>query len=178
MKKVIIGIFAGLVVSVGLVMTIMYFSYNNKEVRLREAITAKIEVNKSSYTKMWEVLNQKAGVTKEYAKNFKEIYPDLIAGRYSNGQGQLMNWIQEHNPNFDTNLYKDLMMSIEAQRESFHSNQVALQDLSRQHNSLLKTIPSKWFLSSVEPIDVPNVINDEAEKAFETGKEVKMNLFE
>ena len=155
----------------------MYISYTNQEVELREGITAKIKDNESNYTKMWEILTQKAGVTQQYSKDFKEIYPELIKGRYSNGGGDLMMWIKEHNPDFDTSLYKDLMMSIEAQRESFHTTQEQLLDMSRQHNVLLSKIPSKWFLSGVGPIDIPIVINDAAEEAFATGKETKMELF-
>ena len=88
-----------------------------------------------------------------------------------------MNWIQEHNPNFDTSLYNKLMVSIEGQRESFHNTQKQLIDLSRQHSTLLKVVPSKWFLSDIQKIEIPVVINDASEKAFETGKEVPMNLF-
>lgn len=157
---------------------LMNFTYQNKEVRLSEAIYAKIDDNKSHYTKMWEILQNQAGVSKQYAKDFKEIYPQLISGRYSNGQGQFMNWIQEHNPNFDTSLYNKLMVSIEGQRESFHTTQRQLIDLSRQHNVLLKEVPSKWFLSDVAKIEIPVVINDASEKAFETGKEQPMNLFD
>jgi hypothetical protein len=155
----------------------MYFSYHNQNVDLTEQINAKINVNKANYSKMWEIISQQAQVSEKYADDFKEIYPKLMEGRYSNGQGQLMNWIQEHNPNFDTSLYTKLMNSIEAQRESFFTNQVQLQDLSRQHNVLIKRAPSKWFLSSVEPIEVPNVINRASEKAFETGIEQEMKLF-
>lgn len=126
---------------------------------------------------MWEILTQKAGVSSEYAKQFKEIYPELISGRYSNGQGQLMQWIQEHNPEFDSSLYLDVMRSIESQRESFHTTQRQLIDLSRQHNVLLARVPSKWFLSSVDPIDIPVVINDQAMEAFKNEREQKMELY-
>ena len=177
MKKSIIVLVLGVLGLLALIAVIMNFSYKNSEIRLREQITSKIEVNKSSYTKMWEIITTQANVADKYSKDFKEIYPQLISGRYSNGGGQLMQWIQEHNPNFDTSLYKKLMRSVEAQRESFHTNQVQLQDLSREHNTLLKVFPSSLFLSDIKPIDVPNVINVETQKAFETGIEQKMELF-
>ncbi len=177
MKTTLLVASVAIMITLGTVCASMYFSYQNQEVELREAISAKIEDNKSHYTKMWEILTGKAGVSKEYAKQFKEIYPKLIEGRYSKGGGQMMMWIQEHNPTFDTGLYKDVSMAIESQRESFHTTQRQLIDLSRQHNILLKRVPSKWFLSGVESIDIPVIINDAAEKAFETGKETKMELF-
>lgn len=176
MKKGLLVLGLIFAVSAG-ILTVMYFNYQNQEVELSEAIHSKIKDNKSHYTKMWEIITQKAGVSQEYAKQFESIYPKLIAGRYSNGQGQIMQWITEHNPNLDTSLYKDVQRAIEGQRESFHTTQRQLIDLSRQHNILLKRVPSKWFLSSVEPIKIPVVINDESEKAFNTGREVKMTLY-
>lgn len=155
----------------------MSISATNSESRIRNTITAKIKVNKSSYTKMFEILTEEAGVSKQYANDFKEIYPKLVAGRYNNGNGQMMQWIQEHNPTFDTKLYQKVMQSIEAQRESFHTNQEQLADLSREHDNLLTTWPSRIFLSDKKHIDIPIVINDEAEAAFATGKEKHMNLF-
>lgn len=177
MKKTGLIVSFGIIMILGIIFTAMYFNYQNKEVRLSESIHSKVKDNKSHYTKMWEVLQNQAGVSKQYAKDFKEIYPKLIEGRYSKGQGQMMNWIQEHNPNFDTSLYNKLMISIEGQRESFHTTQRQLIDLSRQHNTLLKTIPSKWFLSSVNKIEIPVIVNDASEKAFSTGKEQPMKLF-
>lgn len=177
MKKTLIFIGIGIVAIIATILVVMNFSYQNTEVEIREQINAKINVNKASYSKMWEIISQKAEVSEKYSQDFKEIYPGLISGRYSNGQGQLMNWIQEHNPNFDTSLYKDLMVSIEGQRESFFTNQEQLQDLSRQHNVLLNRVPSKWFLGDVEKIEVPNVINVESQRAFDTGLEQDMQLF-
>ena len=178
MKKTVNYVVIGICAIALIVIGAMYFTYQNQEVRLAESITAKIEDNKSHYTKMWEVLTNQAGVSKQYAKDFKEIYPALVSGRYSNGQGQMMQWIQEHNPNFDTSLYNKLMVSIEGQRESFHNTQRQLIDLNRQHETLLKTVPSKWFLGNKSSIDIPVVINDASEKAFETEKETPMNLFD
>jgi hypothetical protein len=89
----------------------------------------------------------------------------------------MMQWIQEHNPQFDTSLYKQVMTSIEAQRESFHTTQVELIDLSRQHNTLLKKFPGNWFLSDVPPIKIPVIVNDATDKAFKSGKEAMPELF-
>jgi len=177
MKKTIIIGLIGILAVVGVVWGVMGITYGNEEIRLRETMTAKIEVNQSSYSKMWEILTTQAGVSTQYAKDFKEIYPELIEGRYSNGQGRMMSWIQEHNPNFDISLYNKLMRSIEAQRESFHTNQTQLADLSRQHRTLLREFPSRIFLTNIEDIDVPIVINDETVEAFKNEREVEMELF-
>jgi hypothetical protein len=177
MKKTIIIASAAILVLLGVVYISMSISATNREASLRNSIEAKIKDNKSNYTKMFEILVEQAGVSAQYAEDFKEIYPSLVEGRYNHGGGQMMQWIQEHNPTFDTSLYKQVMTSIEAQRESFHSTQQQLTDLSRQHNNLLTMFPTSWFLSDVEKIEIPIVINNAAEKAFSSGKEDSMNLF-
>ena len=177
MKNILlISVFAGIFI-IGGIYFLMSIVYQNEEIALRETILTKIEDNKSNYTKMWEIITKQADVSAKYADDFKEIYPSLIEGRYDNGGGQMMQWIQEHNPEFDTGLYSKLMVSIEAQRESFHNTQKQLLDLSRQHNTLLHQIPSRWFLGGIEQIEIPIVINDAAEEAFATGKEPTMELF-
>jgi len=74
----IVSIIAGLVIVIGC----MFFSYNNK-VSLRNQSTAQIGKIEGVYDKMWKVIQQKAQVTSEYKDAFKEIYPELISGRYS-----------------------------------------------------------------------------------------------
>lgn len=177
MKKVLI--FAGIlgVLTLGTIGVSMWVSYENQNVELTQAINAKVKDNQSHYTKMWEILTQQAGVSKEYANDFKEVYPALMTGRYGAGQGQMMNWIKEHNPDFDTSLYSKLMVSIEGQRESFNTTQQQLIDLSRQHNVLINRIPSRWFLGYVESIEVPVLVNKETQEGFQTGLEQEMELF-
>lgn len=177
MKKAILICVAAVFLLLGAIYLSMSVSASNKEAKLRNAIEGKVKVNKSAYTKMFEILVNEAGVSRQYAKDFKAIYTPMIEGRYKHGGGQMMQWITEHNPNFDTKLYEKLMISIEAQRESFHTNQTELIDLSREHNDLLTMFPTKWFLSDKKPIEIPVVINNASEKAFSTGKEESMNLF-
>lgn len=177
MRNTILIVTASIAVLFGIIYVSMSISASNREASLRNSIEAKIKDNKSNYTKMFEILVEQAGVSAQYAEDFKEIYPSLVEGRYKHGGGQMMQWIQEKNPTFDTSLYKQVMTSIEAQRESFHSTQQQLTDLSRQHNNLLTMFPTKWFLSDIQKIEIPIVINDAADKAFSSGKEESMNLF-
>ena len=96
MKKIFtIGIFAFILV-LGITIFGMYLSYNNQEVRLRNLAEAQRGKVESNFDAMWKIISQQAQVTSEYKDAFKEIYPELIAGRYSNGNGQFMQWIKEN----------------------------------------------------------------------------------
>ena len=155
----------------------MYFSYNNQDARLRaqaEAQRGKIE---GVHDKMWKVLQQKAQVSNEYKNAFSEIYPALIEGRYSQGDGSLMKWIQEANPNFDTSLYKDLMQSIEIQRTEFAKVQERMLDIIREHNVLLTTVPSKWFVSNTELIEYTIISSTRSKTVMTTGLDDDVKLF-
>ena len=177
MKK-IIGISIAVIVLIGTVTVLgMYFSYNNQDARLRaqaEAQRGKIE---GVHDKMWKVLQQKAQVSNEYKKAFSEIYPALIEGRYSQGDGSLMKWIQEANPNFDTSLYKDLMQSIEIQRTEFAKVQERMLDVIREHNVLLTTVPSKWFVSNKEQIEYTVISSTRSKTVMTTGLDDDVSLF-
>jgi len=82
---------------------LMYVSYSNSEVRLRNEAEAQQEKLEVVFDATWKIIQQKAGVSSQYAKDFKEIYPELMEGRYNNDRGgALMSWITEHNPEFDT----------------------------------------------------------------------------
>ncbi|MCH5223219.1 MAG: hypothetical protein J1E82_04195 [Muribaculaceae bacterium] len=131
---------------------LLYFYYNNREIELRkesEAQRGKIEAVRD---RMFKVLQEQAKVSTEYRNAFEKIYPEIIAGRYFQG-GEMMKWIQEANPNFDTSLYGQLMNSIDIQRGSFTTEQARMLDLINQRASLIESYPSKWFIRNKTPID-------------------------
>ena len=113
MKKIILlSVAVIMFLGVGTVVG-MYFSYNNKEIALRNQVEAQRGKIEGVHDKMWKVISQKAQVSNEYKDAFTEIYPAIMEGRYSgSGDGSLMKWVTEQNPNFDTSLYKDLSQSI------------------------------------------------------------------
>ena len=166
-----------LVLGIAIVVGGMYVNFNNREVNLRNLAEAQRGNIENVYDKMWKILQQKAQVTDEYKEAFREIYPQLIEGRYSQGDGSLMKWIQESNPNFDTSLYKDLMNSIEVERTYFAAEQKKMLDIIRQHNTLLQTIPSGWFLSGKMPIEYTVISSTKAKNVMQTGEDNDVDLF-
>lgn len=179
--KIILGIsiFLGLVLLIGGLWTLnTNISTDNKEVELRAAITAKVSDQEATFDNMWKILSQKAQVTDQYKNAFKEIYPKLIEGRYSQGDGTLMKWIQESNPSFDVSLYKDLMNSIEIERNAFLTVQRQLIDLKREHDNLLRQWPSKWFINDgVKEIEIKIVSSTRSKEVMKSGKDDEVDLF-
>ncbi len=176
MKK---GIIIGLVVlTFGIIIGIIGTSASNKEISLRSQITAQKQVCEAFYDKLWKVIAQKAQVAEQYKGAFKEIYPQLIEGRYGNEQGgSLMKMITESNPTFDISLYKDLMLSIEAERAGFFMEQKKLIDLNNEHRIVRQSFPASIFIGGRTDIEITIVSSDATKKVMETGKENDIDIF-
>lgn len=158
----------------------MWWNATNAEVSLRNQINAKQKLNEASFDTMWKILKDKADISGQYEKAFREIYPDLIKGRYNGADGKslLMKFVTESNPNFDTSLFKDLMVSVESERKRFLTNQQEILDLQRAHDDIRTRMPSKFFVGHVAPITVTVITSDRTEETFRTGKDNAPGLFE
>ena len=154
----------------------MYFSYNNQEVALRKQAEAQRGKVEGTFDAMWKIISQQAQVSDQYKEAFKEIYPDLISGRYKDNN-TLMKWVQESNPNFDTRLYNTLMQTIEVQREQFKKSQERMLDLIREHETLCETYPSKWFITNTTPIESTIISSTKTKYTMETGVDDGVELF-
>lgn len=154
----------------------MYFSYNNQEVALRKQAEAQRGKVEGTFDAMWKIISQQAQVSDQYKDAFKEIYPDLISGRYKDNN-TLMKWVQESNPNFDTRLYNTLMQTIEVQREQFKKSQERMLDLIREHETLCETYPSKWFITNTTPIEYTIISSTKTKYTMETGVDDDVELF-
>jgi hypothetical protein len=178
-KNLLVGLLV--VGTLVLVPLFMYVGYNNQEVRLRHQIEAQQKKNEVVFDNTWKIIQQQAGVSSEYKDSFRQIYSDIMAGRYSNGaekNGQsMMLWVKEHNPKFDSSLFKKLMTSIEAQRTVFTREQEKLLDLKREHDNLLTVMPSSWFVGGRQAIDVKLVTSGKTNTSFATGEDNDVDLF-
>lgn len=154
----------------------MYISYNNREVSLRKEADAQKGKVESVHDRVWKILQQKAGATEQYREAFERIYPELIGNRYADDQ-TTMKWIQESNPDFDTSLYQDLMQAIEIQRTAFDQTQQRMLDVIRERETLLESIPAKFFISNKTPIDYTIVSSTRTKTVITTGLDDDVDLF-
>lgn len=167
-----------LVIAVIGVLTIVggYFTYNNEEVSLREQAEAQRGKVEGVHDAMWKIISQKAQISQKYREGFDSIYTHIISGRYSQGDGTMMKWIKEANPNFDASLYKDVMDAIEVQRTLFKKEQERMIDIKRQHSTLCKTFPGRWFISNTSEIEYTVVSSTRSKQTMETGVDDEVNL--
>ena len=163
-------------VAILLVLLIMFFTYNNKEIYLRKEADAQRKKIESTHDKMWKVIKQKAEVSDKYRETFERVYPEIIAGRYSDGSSA-MKWIQEANPNFDTSLYNDLMQAIEIQRTHLHNAQTRMLDVIRERASLIERYPSRWFITNKSEIEYEVISSTKTHNVVETRVDDDVDVF-
>lgn len=156
----------------------MYISANNQERQLRNLAEAQRGKIETQYDAMWKIIQQKAKVTDEYKDSFKEIFVGIIDGRYSKGDGSLMKWIQESNPNFDSSMYKDLMNTIDIKRTEFMNTQNRMLDIIREHKNLCMTAPMCWFIANKAEIEYTIVSSTRTKETIQTGIDDDIELFE
>lgn len=176
-RVLILGVLAVLVLT-GLIGGCMYVSYSNSEVQLRNRVAAQQKANETSFDTCWKVISQVAQVAEQYKGAFKEIYPALMEGRYGNARGgALMSWITESNPDFSPKLYEKVAAAVEGQRTVFKRDQQKLIDLKREHDNLLMTIPSSWFVGGRPPVEIQVVTSAKTDATFAAGKEDDVKVF-
>lgn len=179
MKNQSFLIVAGVLAVFAFLFGIAWVSSNNQEVRLRFAIEAKQKANQATFDNMWKKIAQVAEVTDAQKNALKEIFVEHARARTSGGStdGSVMKWITESVPNVDVSVYKNLQNIITSARDSFSSDQLALLDLKREHDTLLSVFPSVIFVGGRPRIDVQIVTSGRTDGAFSSGKDEDTKVF-
>ena len=162
-----------------IIVTTMFFNYNNAEIDLRFTIEAQQETNSAYFDNMWVVIQQQAQVADRYKESFQEVYREIMDARYNQEERTtaMFNFLKESNPEFDSSVFSNLMSTIEAQRNSFLQQQRRLIDLKREHDSLVLRYPSRWFVSNKETIEITIVTTQRTRDTFDSGIEEDINIF-
>ena len=173
----IIGIVLALLV-VGIGFFSMSIGYKNDEVKLRNLITSKQNMNVVDHDNTFKKISQGAQVTKKFAEDFDKVYSNIMDKRYKgNVENAFFNVVKEHNPEFSNDLYKELVKTINASRDDFTERQRELTAMGKQHNDLLTVFPGSFFLSDIEPIEIQLVSSTHSQEVFKTGKDDDVELF-
>lgn len=176
--KTIIFISTGIIVLLAIFSCVgAYMSYNNKEIALRNQVEANKKDLENVYDKTWKIISQKAQITEQYKSSFDSIYTHIMDARYNQGDGSLMKWIKESNPNFDSSLYKDLSQSIEVLRTEFATKQTTILDEIREHKTLCEKMPGCWFISNKTPIDFEVISSTKAKSVMQTRIDDDVDVF-
>lgn len=176
MNKSLIFVIIAAFIGIGFV--VAYFVYDNKYVTLNNLYEAQIAQDKLVHDEMWKIIQQQAGVTENYSESFTKSYKEIMNAR--NYGGELMKWIQESNPTFNSAMHEKLMVSIETYRTKFTNVQSKLISIHNEMKNLLTLFPSKLFLVTIGGHVLPElniVTSSRTDNAFFTGKDDDTDLF-
>lgn len=160
----VVGMFA-----IMLLVGVMYVSYSNSEIGLRNAVVAKQKANEAVFDKTWKTIKQITQCKDDYKESFKEVMVGMMDKRYSGDRSALAKWVQESNIAPDPSIFTKVMNAIESNRGEFLSNQVALLDLNREHTDIVTKFPGSLLGRSI--IEVKIVTSSKTEEAFASGRE-------
>lgn len=169
----------GSILLIGIIIGMTWVSANNKEVGLRNAITAKQKDNQSRFDNMWKTISQTAQVSEKDRESLSKIFVEHAQARTGNGEGgSVMKWIQESVPTVDSSLFKNLQNIILSSREGWTRNQTEILDLKREHDNVLDKFPSSIFVGGRSHIEVQIVTSGRTKEAFDTGVDESTNVFQ
>jgi len=181
MNRITAGILIGFVVLI-LGLGIDACSTNNSCVRQENGLEAQYQQNQNNYANFFNKLKETATVPAMYASDLERVYKSAIQGRYgADGSKAVFQFIQEHNPQVDSSLYKKVQDVIEAGHNSFEADQKTLLDKRRVYQNTLGELPGSMIAHMMgwPKVDLKKydpVINDETEKAFKTKKAGPISL--
>lgn len=157
------------VLAIVLLAGVMYISYSNSEIGLRNAVAAKQKANEAVFDKVWKTIKQITQVKDDYKESFREVMVEMMDKRYSGDRSALAKWVQESNVPPDPAIFTRVMNAIESNRGEFLSNQVALLDLNREHTDIVTKFPGSLLGRAV--IEVRIVTSSKTDEAFASGRE-------
>jgi hypothetical protein len=158
------------------------FSYRTSCIQAENGIVAQYEQNQNDYDNMWKKFKEMAQVPEMYAADLQKVYDSAIGKRYGEGGSKaVFQFIQEHNPNYDSSMYVKLQAAIEAGRNGFAADQQQLIDKKRQYQDILGSTKAvfvgMWF--GFPRIDLKKydiVTSDETQKTFQDKKSDEIRL--
>jgi len=155
---------------------------NNELVAKEQGIRAQYEQNKNNYDNMWKKFKEVSQVPGMYSSDLKEVYNSAIKSRYgSSGSKAMFQWIKEHNPEFDSGMYKKIQVVVESGRNAFAADQKMLIDKKRLYETQIGQFPASivaGFLGFPK-IDLSKfsiVTSSSTEDTFGTGKSDELKL--
>jgi hypothetical protein len=131
---------------------------------------------------MWKKFKEAAQVNTMYTDDLKKVFDSAISARYGkDGSQAAMQWLKEHNPNFDSAMYQKLQAMIEGGRNSFETNQKMLIDKKQMYQAEIRRFPTVVIAAilgfpKLDLTKMDIVTSGETEKAFETKKAEEVKL--
>ncbi|MFA7218919.1 MAG: hypothetical protein WC119_00140 [Synergistaceae bacterium] len=152
----------------------------NSEARLAIAVESKQTDQTSEFDNLTKKISQMAQIPEAKKDALKEIFVEYASARSGDKtSGSLANWIHEAVPNVDMKEFENLQNIIVASRDAWTMRQKELIDLDREHDAMFVEFPTGQILRMFgrKRTEIVVITSSKTEKAFETGKDDDVQLF-
>lgn len=188
----------GAIIIAGIAMLYTWNWYNTS-ISLENATTARWRQSQNSYSNFTNKVVEVAGVAVEYQQQFRSILRATMEGRYGDGGGRALVFVQEHNPTLDASTYHALQTVIEAGRNEFAREQQSLLEHQRAYQNHLEALGGGMLAKicgfprikrgedapvsdrdgdgRMTVLDYPIIQNAASKKAFQTGSDEPLKPF-
>lgn len=158
-----------------------YTGTHDKAVKFESNIKRLNDASKSQLSNFTLTLRDKAQIPEMYTKDLQSVIGTYFEGRGKQDITMVKSFMQQHMPKFDTKLYEDLMITINAGRAEFNNiqqqkiDQCADYQAFRQGFWSSKFMPAQYPSRNIEKLC--QVISDgQTNEAFETGVQESIKL--
>lgn len=158
-----------------------YTSTYDSAVRFESNIERLNDASKSQLSNFTLTLRDKAQIPTMYTEDLKSVLKTYFESRGKQDVTMIKSFMQQHLPKFDTKLYEDLMITINAGRSEFNNIQQQKIDQCADYKTFRQSFWNSKFLPAQYPsakIDkLCQVISDsQTNTAFETGVQESISL--
>ncbi len=166
--KIWVGI--GVVVLIAVICGFWVMGIYNGEVELHNRYLAQQKAIETTHDTMWKTIKQKYKINDKYENAFKDGLKTLVVGRQG---GSLFKSSGEANTQLGlpTDLYKDMMATIEGKRNEFKRSQDTFADVWRQHKTYIEKMPNSFFVGSRTLTEPKMITSTATEAVIESGKD-------
>jgi len=174
-------VFLGIVAAVAFTLVASYVTNANYGNRAERTLEATWEDNENVLAQYSLKIGEIAQVPAMYRNDIKDIYRDVLKGRYGeNGSQAMFQFLKEQNPQIDAGLYKAIQQAMEAGRNEFRVAQTRLVDQKRVYVTNLGYVWKGFWLETAgyptlnvgfagSADDFEIITSEYAIDAFETG---------
>ena len=172
----------GVMVLFGIGLFATGIGFYNTAVKMENGIEAQYNQNRNNYDNYFKKLKETAQVPTMYVEDMKKLWDGVMKGRYgAEGSRAVMQFIQEHNPQLDPGLYRQIQTVIDAGRNAFEADQKSLIAKKQAYANQLSTFPNNIFavalgLPKIDLSKYDIVTSEETERAFEKKKSDPIDL--
>lgn len=175
-------IFLAFILSVAGVIGLSYIGAHNTGVTYTADIKKFDKESQNVLSTYTLKVQEMAQVPAMYVKDLKTAIEATFQGRYgADGSKAMMNWIQERNLPFDSSMYKNLQMTMEAGRNEFKLSQTKKLDVCANFEKELGYFWGGTWLGIAGYHEVPEkecriIIDSSTSNQFDTGVATMIKL--